>query len=550
MRATCPNLAGVAEGRIKKKDIEDNWQSSSKGRDVEPQAEIRVLMDANLAKTLTEENAESNLFIRSWERFLRLSSNTNLKLTKHKLSKEKQLMLSIRNRTQLIENSKTPLLRKARALALRSLECALNSVEPKQLLSSKLKLHDSRLIVDGCCFDLQDFRHIYVLGGGKAGALMAQALDEVLGAYITSGIVNVPPGGIEHSAGTIELHEASHPIPNQEGIEGTRRMIAIAEQAEEDDLLICLISGGGSSLIPLPRRGLSLSDKQELTNTLLKSGATITEINVVRKHLSAFKGGCLARKAYPATVLNLVLSDVVGDPLGSIASGPTVPDQSTFNDSVNVLRKYGLWENAPSGVRRILTEGVEGKIEETPKASDVVFRKVHNIVIGNNRIASTAALDLLKSEGLNALLLSSSIEGEARHIGPLLASVAREVAVSGNPVCKPLGIVFGGETTVTVKGKGLGGRNQELALSATTKISGIRGCVFASLSTDGIDGPTDAAGAIVDCCTLQRAKELELTPEKFLEDNDSYSFFSKLGDLIFTGPTGTNVNDVSVMVIL
>ena len=458
-------------------------------------------------------------------------------------------MIRIKNRMRLIENAETPLIRKARALALRSLERALNSVDPKQLLGSKLNLQDSCLLVNRCCFDLQKFRHIYVVGGGKAGGAMARALDEILGTYITSGIINVPYG-LRRSPGIIKLHEASHPIPDQAGVEGTRRMMAIAEKAEEDDLLICLISGGGSSLMPLPREGISLNDQRELTNALLKSGAAITEINAVRKHISAFKGGWLARKAYPATVLNLILSDVVGNPLDSIASGPTVPDASTFKDAVNVLKKHGLWQNAPSNIRKILTEGGRGLIEETPKAVEPTFDKVYNVVIGNNRTASMAAHHYLKSEGLNAVLLSASVEGEAKYVGTILASVAREVAVSGNPVRRPSGIVAGGETTVTVRGKGAGGRNQELALSAAIKISSIEGCVIASLSTDGVDGTTDAAGAIVDYCTLQRAKELGLAPEEFLEKNDSHRFFSKLSDLILTGPTGTNVNDVSVIVVL
>jgi hydroxypyruvate reductase len=458
-------------------------------------------------------------------------------------------MVTIKNRILLIEKGEIPLLREARALALHSLECALNAAEPKQLLVSKLKLQDSRLLVDGCCFDLQKFRNIYVVGGGKAGGAMAQALEGVLGKYVTSGVISVPYG-LGRSSGIIELQEASHPVPDEAGVEGTRRMLAIAEKAEEDDLLICLISGGGSSLMALPREGISLKDKQELTKTLLKSGAAISEINAVRKHLSAFKGGWLAKKASPATILNLILSDVVGDQLDSIASGPTVPDLSTFKDAVNVLEKYGLWTNAPSDVRKVLTEGIRGQIEETPKPGDVVFRKVCTGVIGNNRTASLAALDYLKSNGLNALLLSASLEGEAKYLGSILASMAREIWVSGNPVRRPSAIVAGGEATVAVKGEGVGGRNQELALSAATKISGVKGCVVASLSTDGVDGPNDAAGAIVDYCTLQRAKELELVPEEFLERNDSYRFFSKLGDLIFTGPTNTNVNDVSVIVVL
>jgi glycerate-2-kinase len=327
-------------------------------------------------------------------------------------------------------------------------------------------------------------------------------------------------------------------------------MLEIAEQANEDDLIICLISGGGSSLMPLPRGAVSVADKREITNALLKCGATINEINTVRKHISDFKGGWLAKKAYPATVLNLILSDVVGDPLDFIASGPTVPDSTTFSDAINVLKKYSLWDTTPVAIRKVLSDGEKGLIPETPKAGDKIFKKVFNVVVGNNRFASLAACEHLKSEGLNTLLLTATLEGEARHVGVMLASIAHEVLASGNPIPKPSGIVAGGETTVTVSGKGLGGRNQEIALAAAQKLNRMNGVVVASISTDGVDGPTDAAGAISDGKTIARASELRLTPEKYLLENDSYHFFSKLGDLIFTGPTGTNVNDISVIVVL
>jgi glycerate-2-kinase len=327
-------------------------------------------------------------------------------------------------------------------------------------------------------------------------------------------------------------------------------MLEIAEQAEEDDLVICLISGGGSSLMPLPRGKISISDKRKITEDLLKCGATINEINTVRKHISEFKGGWLAKKVYPATILNLILSDVLGDPLDFIASGPTVPDSTTFSDAIKVLKKYGLWDRAPASIREVLLDGEKGLIPETPKADDEAFKKVYNVVFGNNRVASMAACDFLKSEGLNTLLLTSTLEGEARHVGTILASVAREVFASGNPIQKPAGIVAGGETIVTVTGRGLGGRNQEIALGAALKLCGLDGVVVASLSTDGVDGPTDAAGALVDGKTLTRAEKIGVIPEEYLAKNDSYNFFSKLGDLIFTGPTGTNVNDISVIVVL
>jgi len=283
---------------------------------------------------------------------------------------------------------------------------------------------------------------------------------------------------------------------------------------------------------------------------LLKSGARINEINAVRKHISNFKGGWLAKKAYPATILNLVLSDVVGDVLEFVASGPTVPDSTTFADARGVLEKYGLWKNAPASIRKVLCDGEKGFVAETPKAGDPAFSKVYTVILGNCRFASHAAVQYLRSEGLNTLMLTSPLEGEAKDIGALLASVANETAFSDNPAPRPAAIVASGETTVTVKGKGFGGRNQELVLSAALGLNDVDGVVVASLSTDGVDGPTDAAGAIADGKTLARAAKIGLNPERCLADNDSYNFFSKLGDLIVTGPTGTNVNDISVIIVL
>jgi glycerate 2-kinase len=458
-------------------------------------------------------------------------------------------MIEIKNREELVRNGETQLDRKARDLALKSLEAALKAVDPKQIMRSKLSLKDSTLSIDDYVFDLNKFRNVYVVGGGKASGSMAEALERILGKRITCGLVNVPHGA-ESKASIIELHGASHPVPDEAGVIGARRMLEIADLADKDDLVICLISGGGSSLMPLPRGNVSLADKREITEALLKSGATINEINTVRKHISDFKGGWLAKKAYPATVLNLILSDVMGDPLDFIASGPTVPDSTTFSEAVEVLKKFNLWIGAPVSIREVLSDGVKGLIPETPKADDEVFKNVHNVIVGNNRLSSLVALERLKSAGLNTLLLTATLEGEARQVGIVLASIAKEVSISGNPVSKPAGIIAGGETTVIVTGKGKGGRNQEIALAAATKLRGLEGIVIASLSTDGIDGPTHVAGAIVDGKTLTRAAEVQLSPEKFLADNDSYHFFSKLGDLIFTGPTGTNVNDISVVVVL
>jgi len=455
----------------------------------------------------------------------------------------------IKNSEKLVQNGQTQTDKKARELALRSLAFAVEAVNPKRLMLSKLVLKESVLKVNGYSFDLSRFKNVYVVGGGKASGLMAEALETLLGDKITEGLVNVPKGS-RHKTKIVKLHEASHPIPDDSGVEGVKRMLEIAEKATENDLIICLISGGGSSLMPMPRNGITLADKRKITEDLLKCGASINEINTVRKHISGFKGGWLAKKAYPATVLNIILSDVLGDPLDFIASGPTVPDSTTFSDAIKVLKRYGLWDKAPESIRKVLIDGEKGLIPETPKANDKVFKKVFNVVIGNCRDACIAACEALKSEGLNALLLTSLLEGEARHVGTVLASIAWEVTVSGKPVQKPAAIVVGGETTVTVVGRGKGGRNQEIALAAALKIKGLEGCVVASLSTDGVDGPTDAAGAVADGRTVARAEKAGIKAEDFLAENNSYSFFSKLDDLIFTGPTGTNVNDISVVIIL
>ncbi len=458
-------------------------------------------------------------------------------------------MSQIKNKTRLIENGETNLLQKARKLVLESFEHGLLAAEPKRLIHSKLSLEGSILSIEKLSFDLNQYRNIFVVGGGKAGGAMAEGLEKILGKRITAGEINVPYNS-KQKTGIIKISETSHPVPDLAGVEGTRRIIAIAEQANEDDLIICLISGGGSSLMPLPHDGVSLEDKKALTNALIRSGAPITDINTVRKHISAFKGGWLAKKAYPASVLNLILSDVVGDPLEVIASGPTVPDHTTFREAKSILEKRNLWTTTSGSIRKIISDGIKGIIEETPKPWDPAFKKVHNIILGNVRTASLAVLDYLKSKELKAQLLTTALEGEAKNVGTSLASIACEVDSLGKPFSKPVGIVAGGETTVTVIGKGSGGRNQELALSAALGLTKTKNCVVASLSTDGVDGPTDAAGAIVDSFTILRAKQVGLDAQKALLDNNSYQFFSKIDDLIITEPTGTNVNDIIVIIVL
>jgi glycerate 2-kinase len=460
-------------------------------------------------------------------------------------------MVQIKNKNALIDNGENQLTQRARQLALDCLEYAVDSVDPKKIVTAKIAYKGDILLAGDHLYDLTKYENVYVVGGGKAAGTMAQAIEQILGDRIAEGTVNVPYH-TEARTRIIRLHEARHPLPDEAGIEGTRQMLELAGKAEGADLVICLLSGGGSSLMVYPRENLSLFDKQQLTSDLLKSGATINEVNAVRKHLSGFKGGWLSKTAYPATVLNLVLSDVVGDPLDVIASGPTVADSSTFADAHMVLSKYGLWNKASSSVKTIISDGEHGFIAETPKLSDEAFRKVQTVIVGNNRTASLAAHQYLKSHGVNALLLSCTLEGEAKCIGAQLASIANEVQASANPIPKPAAVLIGGETTVKVTGKGLGGRNQELTLAAALRLKRNGDCsmVVAALGTDGVDGPTDAAGAIADEATLKRAVTQGLEGKYYLADNDSYHFFSKLGDLIFTGQTGTNVNDISLILVM
>lgn len=454
-------------------------------------------------------------------------------------------MIIVKNKKRLIDKSKNELFKEARALTLDSYEYALTAIEPAKLIKSKLSLIDHNLKVDSEIYDLSRFRNIYVIGGGKAGASVAVALEQVIGDHITSGIVNIPEGKFPKTK-KITLNQASHPLPNRAGVEGSKQMVKIANKATADDLIICLISGGGSSLMPLPRDGISLEDKQEITQTLLKSGAKIDEVNTIRKHLSSLKGGFLAKETYPATMLNLIISDVVGDELGAIASGPTVPDSTTFKDAIGILRKYRLWKKSPLSVRNVLMKGKKGLIEETPKPNTKFFKKVHNSIIGNNRTACFAVKNFFDLQAFNTYFLESPLEGEARIVSEILASKIRDYSDS---IKKPFCLVAGGETTVTVKGNGIGGRNQELSLATAIMLEGFEEFVFASLSTDGIDGPTEAAGAICDSYTLELARSLELDPKIFLSQNDSYSFFRELEDLVITGRTGTNVNDIVVALI-
>lgn len=395
---------------------------------------------------------------------------------------------------------------------------------------------------------LGDYRRVFVVGGGKASAPMARALEDLLGSRISTGLVNVKEGFTEPLE-KIELIEAEHPVPGSKGVTGTRRIIEKLREAGERDLIVSVISGGGSALLPSPAGEITLEEKQTVTRKLLECGAVIDEINAVRKHISTSKGGQMARAAYPATIVNLMLSDVVGDKLDVIASGPFTPDGSTFEQVLRIFRKYNL-KDIPTAVLEYIQAGVEGNVPETPKTGDPVFENVRNIVVGSNILACRAAEEKARTLGYNTLILSSMIEGETRDVALVHAGIAKEILASGLPVKRPACIISGGETTVTIKGSGLGGRNMEFALASAIHLKNSPGfVVILSGGTDGNDGPTDSAGAFADPTTVERGKGAGVEATEYLAANNSYHFFEKIGDLLITGPTKTNVMDVRLVLV-
>jgi hydroxypyruvate reductase len=419
-----------------------------------------------------------------------------------------------------------------RRKALRIFQAALKAADPAAAVQRHLHL------------DPKAYRNIFVIGAGKASAQMARAVERSLGARITSGEINVKDG---HGAALrrIKINECRHPMPDGRGVAGARRIADIARQAGPDDLVVCLISGGASALLPFPAPPITLAEKQKTTQLLLHCGASIHEINCVRKHISKIKGGQLARLAYPASLVTLILSDVIGDDLDVIGSGPTVPDPSTFADARAIVEKYRLWNKLPAAVR----DRLASTAEETPKPGDKIFQKTRNVVVGSNALAVDAAAGEARRLGFHTLVLSTFVEGEAREVARLHAAIAKEIVASGRPVQKPACVISGGETTVTVRGAGMGGRNQEFALAAALEIGGLGDTLILSGGTDGTDGPTDATGAIADGTTVARAQALGLSAATFLANNDSYHFFEPLGDLIKTGPTGTNVADIHLILV-
>jgi hydroxypyruvate reductase len=430
---------------------------------------------------------------------------------------------------------------------------AISAVDPSKILKDRIRIERDRLLIkteenSEKVFDLKEVDKIFLVGTGKATGAMAQAIEEIFEDRITRGIITTKYGHRLPLKKT-QIIEAGHPLPDRKGYEGARKIQRLLQGSGPKDLVIFLLSGGGSALLPFPADPIDLKEKQEVTQFLLDCGADIKEINTIRKHISRIKGGWLAKWAYPSTVIGLILSDVVGDHLDVVGSGPTVPDSSTFEEAWEILKKYDLLNEIAPSIRRHLQLGKKGKVEETPKPQEVIFERVYNSLLGSNILALLAAKEEAAAFGFNTLILSSSIEGETREVARLHTAMVKEVISSGNPIPVPACILSGGETTVTIKGKGLGGRNQEFVLAGALEISGIEKVVLLSGGTDGTDGPTDATGAVADHTTVQRGKSLGLDPNFHLDHNDAYPFFKKLGDLLITGPTHTNVMDVRIILV-
>lgn len=425
---------------------------------------------------------------------------------------------------------------------------ALRAADPRDAVRWSCKLDDNTLVVKGQALDLNRFKRIRVVGAGKASRAMVLGLLDVLGERLSGGVIIS-----KHSSSAKDLPEriheliGGHPVPDEQSVASTRALVQFIEDGQEDDLLFFLISGGGSALMTLPVDGVTLEDMQKLTRLLLGCGATINEMNTLRKHLDRIKGGGLARAASPARLVSFVLSDVIGSPLDVIASGPAVADPTTYADALEILKKYQIETETPDSIVSHLKRGICGDAAETLKPGDTALAGVTQLVVASNQQAAEAALDQARKEGFHTLLLTTFLQGEAAQAGGMLAAILQQIHATGQPLARPACIVVGGETTVTLRGDGLGGRNQELALGAAFPLAGLPNVALLTLGTDGEDGPTDAAGAIVTGETIARAQSAGLDARAFLDRNDSYHFFEALGDLIRPGATGTNVNDLAVL---
>ncbi len=434
-----------------------------------------------------------------------------------------------------------------RESALDIFRAALEAADPRAAIRRAVQREGNRLRVGARTYALTRGR-VFVIGFGKASAAMAQAIEEICGDRIARGAVSVKYAHTQ-ALQKIELYQAGHPLPDANSLRATEAILGVLRAARAEDLVLCLISGGGSALLELPAAGVSLDDLRAATQALLLSGATINEMNALRKHLSQVKGGQLARHAGGAPIVSLILSDVIGSPLDTIASGPTAPDSTTFADALAVIERRGVRASIPASVLQHIERGARAAIAETPKADDPIFARVQNVVIADNAIACAAARRAANARGFNSVLLTSYLQGEAREVAQVLAAIAKEIAGSDQPVARPACVIAGGETTVTVRGSGKGGRNQELALAAALELAGMARVVMLSGGTDGSDGPTDAAGALADGTTLARAAARGMDARAFLSNNDAYHFFQPLDDLVITGPTHTNVNDVILVLV-
>ena len=441
-------------------------------------------------------------------------------------------------------NRETAVLRRA---AIRCLEAALGAADASAAIHRSVRREGDVVTVGGKTYDLGQVGAVYALGGGKAAGPMAAALEEILGDRLTGGVVSVKYGHATPTA-RVRVMEAAHPLPDAASIAAADAVLALVHRAGEGDLVFILLSGGGSALLTSPAHGVTLEDKLAVTRLLLDAGAPIGDLNTVRKHLSRIKGGWLARHIAPARSVTLALSDVLGNSLDLIASGPTVPDLTTFDDALAVLRWGEVLDDVPQAVADHLRAGAAGLVPETPKPGDPIFRNAQTIIVGDLSQVLRAAAEAARGEGFTTAVLSTAVEGEAREVGAALgrrARAAHEGRYGPLPVC----LLQGGEPTVTVRGGGKGGRNQEVVLGAALEIDGLPRTLILSAGTDGTDGPTDAAGAVADGTTIARARRLGLAPRDHLDRNDAYPFFAALGDLLMTGPTLTNVNDLMLALV-
>ena len=432
-------------------------------------------------------------------------------------------------------------------LALELVEYGLSVADPYNAVKSSVKVLDSKIIVKGLNIDIDG--RVHVIGFGKASKRMAEAIHELLGDRIAGGVVITPSE--EGYVGSIRIAKGDHPIPGKNTLQASQQLLDyVMNNVSENDIVITLISGGGSALFELPEEGVSLDDIAQISRELMKRGADIIELNAVRKRLSKVKGGKLLRFIKAKKIVSLIISDVIGDRLDTIASGPTAPDETTFLDAYNVLVKYGLWNELKESIRSMFEKGLRGEIEDTLKPGDPVFNKVLNVIIASNKLVLEAVAQKGRELGFNTIILTSMLEGEAREVGRVLASIIKSVHLHSVPVPKPALLLAGGETVVTVKGGGIGGRNQELCLSLAISIRGIGKTVAVCIGSDGIDGISPAAGAIIDEQTYFEALSAHLNPIQYLNNNDSYTFFSKLNRAIITGYTGTNVNDLFLAILI